>query len=278
VPHCAIHNIRAPIFSLLLQWVYTARVETSEQLFFSQLAAAAKSLWLPELATECARAAHRATPEVATVALNEVVGRGIGNGVRSAHHAHADSPLLHLREQLGSLMHGATFPGDEVELLATDGALTTSRAVLCSRLEYVQTCLHGSVMEGVRRRQQRRSAGLESSQRVSETIDMRPFGMRLQELRLILRYACTGSVCLAAKGGGDLLPDIHIEPTVALALLPHASALLVDDLKRLCEVALCAVCDEDNAETLRDLAKDCFAERLRATSESVLEAARPRIQ
>ena len=67
-----------------------------------------------------------------------------------------------------------------------------------------------------------------------------------------------------------------LDPSVALALMPLASALLMEDLMRLCEVVLVSVCDEGNAAALLEVADDCFAERLKATCEQVLEmAAKP---
>ena len=38
-----------------------------------------------------------------------------------------------------------------------------------------------------------------------------------------------------------------MDASVAFALMPHASALLMEDLKRLCEVTLVSACDEANA-------------------------------
>ena len=68
----------------------------------------------------------------------------------------------------------------------------------------------------------------------------------------------------------------QLDPSVALALMPLASALLMEDLMRLCEVVLVSVCDEGNAAALLEVADDCFAERLKATCEQVLEmAAKP---
>ena len=50
---------------------------------------------------------------------------------------------------------------------------------------------------------------------------------------------------------------------------PHAAALLLEELKRLCEAVLVSVCDEGNAEALQQVAEACFAERLRATRRDV---------
>ena len=69
-----------------------------------------------------------------------------------------------------------------------------------------------------------------------------------------------------ARNGSDL---VMLEPSLALSLLPHATALLMEDLKRLCEAVLVAVCDAENAEALQAVAEACYAERLLATCEQV---------
>ena len=81
----------------------------------------------------------------------------------------------------------------------------------------------------------------------------------------------TADLLLASsQSGGDLA---HLAPADALALIPHASALLMDDLKRLCEAVLVAAVDEENAAALLDVAERCFAVRLKATCADVLRAA-----
>ena len=64
--------------------------------------------------------------------------------------------------------------------------------------------------------------------------------MALDEVHALLRYVYTGQLCQrggeACQGdtcrGGDLE---RLEPSLAMALLPHACVLLMDGLKRLCE-------------------------------------------
>ena len=46
-------SIRAPIFALLLRWIYTQRVDTVEPLFLSQLSRAARKLRMPALEQAC---------------------------------------------------------------------------------------------------------------------------------------------------------------------------------------------------------------------------------
>ena len=48
------------------------------------------------------------------------------------------------------------------------------------------------------------------------------------------------------------------------------SALLIEDLKRLCEAVLTSVVDEQNAGALMEVADRCFAQRLKAACTDVL--------
>ena len=220
-------SIRAPIFALLLRWIYTQRVDTVEPLFLSQLSRAARKLRMPALEQACQPNA-------------------------------SSSPLpATLPSCLQWLLNDGAY-AEDVKLIAIDGSLYASRALLCCRCEYIRTLLHGSLpllaegdAEGV------------------VSIDLRPFGTSLDVLHPLLKYAYTGSIVTVTcdSNGGDLE---HLDPALALAILPHASALLMEDLKRLCEAVLVAVCDEQNAAALLTAAEACFAERLRTCCAELL--------
>ena len=214
--------------------------------------------------------------------------------------------------------------GLDVRLIASDGSLMASRALICARAEYFRTCLNGSL-----------AAAAASSTSISDCarppsagasalpveVDLAPFNVSMAELALIMRFIYTGAVTTSAAAAaastahsprppppsaasasaGDETArppanehPVHLaaraalsepvpgddlkllDPSVALALMPLASALLMEDLMRLCEVVLVSVCDEGNAAALLEVADDCFAERLKATCEQVLEmAAKP---
>ena len=53
-----------------------------------------------------------------------------------------------------------------------------------------------------------------------------------------------------------------MEPQLALTLLRAATALLLEELKLLCEAVLVRYLDDDNVEALQEVAESCFAPRL----------------
>ena len=156
-------------------------------------------------------------------------------------------------------------------MVAVDGELHACRALLGARCEYFRTLLYGCFREGA-------AAAAEGV----AVVDLRPYGIRAREMRALLHYLYVGRVMgherERGEGGArqeeeEPRADLHaMEPSLALALLPHASALLMDDLKRLCEAVLVAVVDEENAEPLLEAAEQCFAEKLRAACADRLGA------
>jgi hypothetical protein len=173
-----------------------------------------------------------------------------------------------LQADLGSLLQGGGAFADDLRLLAVDGAIDVSRSLLSARCDFVRTCLNN--LFGT-------SHSIEAEP--CPTIDLTPYGISMVELLPILRYVYTGRVTephttrththLAGLAGDLAMMD----PALACELLPHASALLLDSLKQLCEAVLNAVVDADNAAVLRDLAESSFAHRLKATCEDVLLSA-----
>ena len=103
-----------------------------------------------------------------------------------------------------------------------------------------------------------------------DTVDLRPYGIGTAELQMLLRHIYTGQ---AAADTGDKPGEL--DPAAALALMPHAGAMLLEDLKRVCETVLVAVVDAGNAEALGKAAESCFAERLRVTCVDVLARVGP---
>ena len=263
--------IRAPIFGLLLTWVYTDRIDSTETLFLHQLTTAAIRLGIPVLADACERALRQGDGNAATGAA----GRG----------SDAVPPAVSLGwslpSRLGWLLEDGAYAQD-LRLIATDGDVYASRALLCSRCEYFRTLLHGALSAS-----ERAGNGAEEAS-AHEVADLTAFGTSLAELRPLLRFVYTGS--LITNGHHHATPDLaspedldlkdgdasavsdlqQLDPSLAFALLPHASALLMDDLKRLCEACLVGVCDEDNAAALQAVAEACFAEKLRVTCVDVL--------
>ncbi len=244
LPELALPSIRAPICALLLTWVYTGRFHSTERLFLEQLAAAATELRLPALAHEC----H---------ALCGETGEVHGGGEGAATTARASSSLA---GDLGALIVTGSVPHSfaDLRLGATDGFMYGCSSLLSCRCDFFRTLLQGSFRE---------AAATEH-----HTVDLTPYGISLAELRLLLRFIYCGQITSTddehgADGGGDLA---HLPPSDALALIPHASALLMDDLKRLCEAVLVAVVDEENAAALLEVAERCFAVRLKATCEGML--------
>ena len=401
--YCWVRSVRAPILALLLRWLYTGKIETTERLFLSQLAEAARSLWLPQLEIECDREAialadaddgaapkpsrptrasrwskerrrgrelpmqplgvggestegkdegegsakregheadaTRAADLVVSAAdrmpaqLARLLPSGLPSGIASAMSKSTSSASTSSSTSLPSKVHaisGLGLPlnesdlGLDVRLIASDGSLMASRALICARAEYFRTCLNGSL-----------AAAAASSTSISDCarppsagasalpveVDLAPFNVSMAELALIMRFIYTGAVTTSAAAAaastahsprppppsaasasaGDETArppanehPVHLaaraalsepvpgddlkllDPSVALALMPLASALLMEDLMRLCEVVLVSVCDEGNAAALLEVADDCFAERLKATCEQVLEmAAKP---
>ena len=244
-------RVRAPIFALLLTWLYTERIDTTEQAFLSQLHAAARRLRLPALGRACEQAS---ATEVGSVWRAQ---QDTTPTAQSDTAADADS-RMDLPTCLTWLLHDGSF-ADDVKVVATDGALYASRALLCCRCQYVRTLLHGGFREGSH------AAG------GTTEVDLRLYQTSLAELRPLLRYMYTGFVVEGARAsnGTDLA---LLDPALALSLLPHAAALLMDDLKRLCEAVLVASTDVENAEALLQVAEACFAQRLRATCQDVLSA------
>ena len=246
---CAFRQIRAPIFALVLTWIYTGRLETVERLFLKQIRSAARLLGLADLADECERAQRSSSDghddTTMTTTPNDLAPSG-SHGLRA--------------RLAGLLGQDGCYAVEDLELVAMDGTMRASRALLCARVEYFGTCLQSSFLEG---------------QRAQPRIDLRQFGIAIAELNLLLQYIYTGSVDgdsverPRVPEGGAVALDL-MEPSMAATLMPHASALLMEDLKRLCEVSLVSVCDEDNAEGLKDLAENCFAQQLLATCNDFL--------
>ena len=236
-------TVRAPIFALLLTWCYTGMLETTEPVFLSQLGAAARALALPPLAAQCDAAVRSVEAS--------------GGGWSAAAGTPARSPSAQLTSDLGLLLEGEW---SDVTLVATDGELQACRALLCVRCDYFMRLLHGQFKESgaTERREDERS-----SSAAAAAVDLRPFQIDREDCTHLLRYMYSGA-----------LRD-KLEPDVALALLPHASALLMDDLKRLCEAALVLVVDVDNAAALQEVAERCYATRLRYMCEGVLSNSPP---
>lgn len=283
--YCWLRSVRAPIMGLLLRWLYTGRVDTTERLFLSQLSVAARRLWLYKLADECDGESRLMAPEGAG---------GSKKGSAAAASCSSSFPRAHsagfsLPAQLAMLLPlGDSVPGQpecpfssndvrlDLKLEATDGALLASRALLCARVEYFRTALHGSLAKARGRRSSTdagegaeargpggcRGEGPPVEEEEEDYLDLRPYGISRAELRQILRYCYTGAVTTApapqsttavhaaglpsagvgssrAAAAASSIPGNDLEqldPSIALALMPHASALLMEDLKRLCEV------------------------------------------
>ena len=249
-------RLRAPILALVLVWLYTDRLETVEPTFLAQVRAAALRLRLPTLARASGAAGRAST--MATSAPPRSEAPAVHPAPCTLHPVAWDLP-----SRLTWLLADGAYASD-VRLVATDGHMYASRALLCCRCQYVRTLLHGGFREGS---SNSNAAGGDEAAAVD--VDLRLYNTSMSELRPLLRYIYTGLVVpvACASNGGDLE---LLEPALALALLPHAAALLMDDLKRLCEAVLVASTDVDNAETLLGVAEACFAQRLRATCQDVL--------
>ena len=61
----------------------------------------------------------------------------------------------------------------------------------------------------------------------------------------------------------------RVEPQCALELLRPATALLLDELKGLCEAVLVNYLDRENCEALAQVAEGCFATRLLSACEAM---------
>lgn len=250
LPELRLPSVRAPIFALLLSWIYTGRFQCTERLFLEQLAAAATLLRLPALTRECR----------ALCAGEEGGGAQDGAQEGALSVPARATPTSSLGADLGALVESGSLPQSfaSLRLEATDGCAYACPALLCCRCDFFRTMLHGSFREATAREQH-------------TAVDLTPYGISLAELSLLLRFIYCGQVtCASSQSGGDLA---NLAPADALALIPHASALLMDDLKRLCEAVLVAVVDEENAAALLDVAERCFAVRLKATCADVLHAA-----
>lgn len=231
--------VRAPIFALLLTWCYTGVIETTEPVFLSQLGAAARMLGLAPLVAQCDLA-------------QSCVVTSAGESSNAAATA-ANSPSAQLAADLSKLVDEGLW--NDVTLTTTDGELQACRALLCIRCDYFMHLLHGQFKES--------GTNLHDDGHPSPaiaSIDLRPFDIDREHGEHLLRYMCSGA------------PQAKLEPNVALALLPHASALLMDDLKRLCEATLVLVVDADNAAALQEVAERCYATRLRYMCEGVLNS------
>ena len=277
---------------------------------FAPLERAARKLGLAELVQECS-ALQRPVKGTAPRAFRR------GDAPRKT----APSPPLlqspprsseTLRDHLLSLLVDEAFA--DVQLLTTDGEMRASRALLCSRCDYVSrrqhaffvahTChlqrhvpslafaptadtrralecdgvtqfralLDGQFKEGrccpvpslasVAHAHTPQLAatrgGRDESISALPSVDLRPFGIDVEYATHLLRFIYTGSIAE------------QLDPNVALVLLPHACALLMEDLKRLCEAALVLEVDEENAASLRELAELHFATRLRYMCNEVM--------
>ena len=73
----------------------------------------------------------------------------------------------------------------------------------------------------------------------------------------------------------ELLGTLRVvPPQLALTLLRAATALLLDDLKVLCEAVLVRYLDADNCAALAEVAESCFAPRLHGKCVALLERVR----
>ena len=250
-------RVRAPIFALLLSWLYTGQFHSTERLFLEQLATAATALWLPALAQECHAlcAADEGQPPSASASVS-ASAPAPAPVPAAALSASVSDGLARFLEP-GSLAHSCC----DLQLRATDGVLRACRALLCCRSDFFRTLLQGGFREGQQDAAEER------------IIDLTAYSISLAELHLLLRFIYSGRVTSADHGGaGDGGDLTNMAASDALALIPHAAALLMDDLKRLCEAVLVTVVDEENAGALLDVAERCFAARLKATCSDVIAA------
>jgi len=119
-------------------------------------------------------------------------------------------------------------------------------------------------------------------------------GLSRPSLLALLHFIYTGRVGGGAEGGGtggDASGDAggdagggagggaseveqtveQMEPQLALDLLPPASALLLDELKSLCEAVLVNYLDGENCEAIASVAEGCFASRLLTACRAISE-------
>ena len=122
---CAFRQIRAPIFALVLTWIYTGRLETVERLFLKQIRSAARLLGLADLADECERAQRSSSDghddTTMTTTPNDLAPSG-SHGLRA--------------RLAGLLGQDGCYAVEDLELVAMDGTMRASRALLCARVEY----------------------------------------------------------------------------------------------------------------------------------------------
>ena len=272
LPTLWLPTVRAPIMGLLLSYVYTGQFRCTERLFLEQLRKAADMLRLPRLAAECVELGDGEAGRVvgdtkrvdAPLAVRRTVAPPIGMPDAVGCEARCRERLP---EAFGWLLDDRSFT--DLHLVATDGGVDVSRALLCARSpDFFRTMLHGRFRES-------RLASAE----VAISVDLRPYGICERVLRLLVRFIYTGRVTRLSMrqdklvGSSGARSDLEwMEASDALHLMPHACAFLMDDLKRLCEAVLVAVVDADNAAQLLQVADECFAERLKVACTDVLRS------
>eukprot|EP00908_Phaeocystis_cordata_P022990 Transcript_5420.p3 GENE.Transcript_5420~~Transcript_5420.p3 ORF type:complete len:149 (+),score=68.45 Transcript_5420:98-544(+) len=130
-----------------------------------------------------------------------------------------------------------------------------SRLLLCARCEYFRTFLSADFADA---RAVARSGVLD----LSHTLP----GLSRPSLLALLRFVYAGHVRHPAGGAADVE---RVEPQCALELLRPATALLLDELKGLCEAVLVNYLDRENCEALAQVAEGCFATRLLSACEAM---------